>query len=130
MKTWKLVSGILSIVLSVFVLFQSAIAGLSNVLNEADEISGSAGFFVSVFMLTAGIVSIVTRKSSNMGGDIAIMVLCSMGSVLGVLFAGTSFYDLYVWAAWCGVCTLFAGYDCMNKADEIALESFYRTTAN
>ena len=96
MKTWKLVSGILSIVLSVFVLFQSAIAGLSNVLNEADEISGSAGFFVSVFMLTAGIVSIVTRTSSNMGGDIAIMVLCSMGSVLGVLFAGISWISGYI----------------------------------
>lgn len=120
MKTWKLVSGILSIVLSVFVLFQSAVAGLTNVLNEADEISGSAGFFVAVFMLTAGIISIVTRNSRHNGGDVAIIVLCSLASVLGVCFAG-AFYDLYAWAVWCGVCTFFAGYDCMNKVDEIAL---------
>ena len=34
MKTWKLISGILSIVLAVFVLLQSAAAGLGNSLAE------------------------------------------------------------------------------------------------
>ena len=39
MKTWKLVSGIISIVLSVFVVFQSMIAGLANALEESGQVS-------------------------------------------------------------------------------------------
>ena len=41
MKTWKLVSGILSMVLSGFVFFQSAAVGLGNALAESSETSGS-----------------------------------------------------------------------------------------
>ena len=48
MKTWKLVSGIISIVLSVFVVFQSMIAGLANALEESGQVSGSAGLVVSI----------------------------------------------------------------------------------
>ncbi len=62
MKIWKLVSGILSIVLFVFVSFQSCAAGLANSLEENGEISGSAGLIVAVLMLVGGIVSIVTMK--------------------------------------------------------------------
>lgn len=51
MKTWKLVSGIISIVLSVFVVFQSMIAGLANALEESGQVSGSAGLVVSICML-------------------------------------------------------------------------------
>lgn len=40
MKTWKLVGGIISIVLSVFVVFQSMIAGLANALEESGQVSG------------------------------------------------------------------------------------------
>ena len=43
MKTWKLVSGILSIVLFFMVAFQSCAAGISNSLSETGEVSGSAG---------------------------------------------------------------------------------------
>lgn len=42
MKTWKLVSGILSIV---FLLFQSALAGVTNTMSANGEAGGSAGFF-------------------------------------------------------------------------------------
>ena len=48
MKTWKLVSGILSIVLSVFVLFQSALAGVANTMSANGEAGGSAGLFVAI----------------------------------------------------------------------------------
>ena len=43
MKTWKLVSGILSIILFVFVSFQSCAAGISNTLEANGEAGGSAG---------------------------------------------------------------------------------------
>lgn len=55
-KTRKLVSGILSIVLSVFVLFQSAIAGVANTMSANGEAGGSAGLFVAVLLLAGGIV--------------------------------------------------------------------------
>ena len=41
MKTWKLVSGIISIVLFAFVMFQSCAAGISNSLAENGESGGS-----------------------------------------------------------------------------------------
>lgn len=49
MKTWKLVSGIISIVLFAFVMFQSCAAGISNSLAENGESGGSAGLIVAIF---------------------------------------------------------------------------------
>ena len=65
MKTRKLVSGIISIVLSVFGVFQSMMAGLANALEESGQVSGSAGLVVSICMLCGGIVSIVSRKNNS-----------------------------------------------------------------
>ena len=75
MKIWKLVSGILSIILFVFVSFQSCAAGVSNALEANGEASGSAGIIVAILMLAGGIVSIATRKSLGKGGNIALIVL-------------------------------------------------------
>ena len=62
MKTWKLVSGILSMVLSGFVFFQSAAVGLGNALAESSKTSGSSGFIVTTILLSAEILSVVIRK--------------------------------------------------------------------
>ena len=62
MKTWKLVSGIISIVLFAFVMFQSCAAGISNSLAENGESGGSAGLIVAIILLAGGIVSIATRN--------------------------------------------------------------------
>ena len=79
MKTWKLVSGIISIVLFAFVMFQSC---------------------------AGGIVSIATRNGSK-GGNIALIVLFALGALCGFTMAG-SYADLNVWAAWCLICAVFA----------------------
>ncbi len=100
MKTWKLVSGILSIILFVFVAFQSCAAGISNALSENGEVSGSGGIIVAIMMLAGGITSIVTRKSNGKGGNIALIVLFGIGAMFGFAFAG-SFADLNIWAGWC-----------------------------
>ncbi len=100
MKTWKLVSGILSIILFVVVGFQSCAAGIGNVLAENGESSGSGGIIVGIMMLSGGIVSIATRKSDGRGGNIALIVLFGIGALVGFSFAG-SFADLNIWAAWC-----------------------------
>lgn len=107
MKTWKLVSGILSIVLFVVVSFQSCAAGLGNALSENGESSGSGGIFVAIFMLSGGIVSIATRKSKGKGGNIALIVLFGLASFVGFALAG-SFKDLNIWAFWCLINAILA----------------------
>ena len=100
MSIWKLVSGLLSIVLSVLIFAQSALAGLANTLAENEEVGGSAGVIVSVLLLVTGILFIVTRKSSSKGGNIAVIILTAIASAVGFGGAG-SYSDLKIWSAWC-----------------------------
>ena len=58
MKTWKLVSGILCIVLFVVVMFQSCAVGFMNTVEGSEEFSGTAGMIVAFMMLSGGIVSV------------------------------------------------------------------------
>ena len=106
MKTWKLVSGILSIIFFVLVSFQSCAAGIGNALSDNGEMSGSAGLLVAVMMLAGGIVSIATRKGGK-GGNIALIVLYGLAALTGFSMAG-SYTDLNVWAFWCLVCAVLA----------------------
>lgn len=110
MKTWKFTAGILSVVLSILVLFQSCAAGISNTLEENGEIGGSAGCIVAILLLTGGIVSISTRSSKNKGSSIALIVLFGIAALFGFTMAG-SYSDLQIWAVWClinAVIALFA----------------------
>ena len=106
MKTWKLVSGILSIVLFALVAFQSCAAGMANTLEANGESGGSAGIIVAVTLLAGGIVSIATRKGGK-GGNIALIVLYGIGALLGFMLAGSN-TDLNIWAAWCLICAVLA----------------------
>lgn len=100
MKVWKLVSGILSCVLFVIVMFQSCAAGVVNALEDNGEISGTAGFLVAVFMLAGGIVSMASRKSEKKGGNIALIILFGFAALIG--FANyVNYSDLAVWSFWC-----------------------------
>lgn len=103
MKVAKLVTGILSIILSVLVLLQSCAAGVSNALEENGEVGGSAGFFVAIGLLAAGIVSIATRGSSKKGGSIACVVIYFLAAILGFTGAG-SYSDLIIWSVLCAAC--------------------------
>lgn len=100
MKIWKLVSGILSIILFVLVSFQSCAVGLGNALAENQESSGSGGIILAILMLAGGITSIATRKSEGKGGNIALIVLFGLAALVGFALAG-SFGDLNIWAGWC-----------------------------
>ena len=100
MKVRKLVSGILSIILFVFVSFQSCAAGLSNALEANGEASGTAGIMVAVFMLAGGIVSIATRKAKGKGGNIALIILFGIAALVGFTNYG-SYSDLAIWSGWC-----------------------------
>ena len=100
MKIWKLVSGILSMILFVLVSFQACAAGVVNALEENGRSSGSVGIFVAILMLTGGIVSVASRNSLKKGGNIALVVLDGIGAIVGFSMAG-SYADLKVWASWC-----------------------------
>ncbi|MGL4875794.1 MAG: hypothetical protein ACRC30_14215 [Clostridium sp.] len=104
MKTWKLVSGILSIILSVFVVFQSMIAGLGNSLEANGQVGGSAGVLVAILLLAGGIVSIVVRKGSK-GGNITLIVIFGIAALCGFTMAG-DYGDLNIWAGWCLICAI------------------------
>lgn len=110
MKMWKLVSGILSIILSAMVVFQSCAAGISNAMSNNEEISGTAGVIVAVLLLTGGIVSIATRKSEHRNGNIALIILFGLAALIGFTCHG-SYSDLVIWSYWClinGVLALIA----------------------
>lgn len=100
MKVWKLVSGILSIVLFVVVAFQSCAAGVANAIEENGEASGTAGIIVAVLMLSGGIVSIATRNMIKNGGNIALIVLFGLAALIGFTNYG-SYSDLVIWSGWC-----------------------------
>lgn len=107
MKTWKLISGILSIVLAAFVLFQSMAVGLGNSLSENGETSGSAGFLVAILLIAAGITAIVVRKSVRKGAHIALVIMYGLAAITGFTMAG-SYEDLKIWATWCLICAILA----------------------
>ncbi|MDD6066321.1 MAG: hypothetical protein PUD04_07125 [Firmicutes bacterium] len=100
MKVWKLVSGILSMILFALVTFQSCAAGVANALEDNGEVSGSAGILVAVLMLAGGIVSVATRKSPKKGGNIALIVLFGLAALIGFTNYG-SYSDLAIWSGWC-----------------------------
>lgn len=108
MKVWKLVSGILSIILFVLVSLQSCAAGVANALQDNGEISGSAGLLVAIFMLAGGIVSIATRNSEKKGGNIALIILFGLAALVGFANYG-SYSDLAVWSGWCLINAILAG---------------------
>lgn len=95
MKTTKLVIGIISIVLSVLVGFQSMFAGLGNALSENGEAGGSGGFIVGIFILIAGIIAISTRKGGK--GGLVASGFYIFASLIGYTTAG-SYADLKIWA--------------------------------
>ena len=77
MKTFKLVAGIICIILSVLIMFQSCAVGVGNTICKTNETSGSAGFITALMFLSGGITMIATRNSEKKGGIIANIILFS-----------------------------------------------------
>lgn len=108
MKTWKLVSGILSIVFFFIVCFQSCGTGIVNAIdgNNADT-SGAAGMILAFCLLVAGIVSLATRSGKGNGGNICLIIFYGFGALIGFVNLGT-FGDLVVWSWWSTICAALA----------------------
>jgi len=104
MKVFKLVAGILCIVLSLMITLQSCAVGMGNSLFSTGEVSGSAGLIVAVMFLAGGIVMIATRKSESVGGEVANIIMFSTGTIIGASNSG-SYGDLRIWS---GLCLILA----------------------
>lgn len=107
MKNWKLISGILSIVLAAFVFFQSMASGFYDSVSNGDGTGMASGAIVGLLLIAGGIVSIVTKKSTAKGGNIALIVLYGIAALIG-FFASGSYSDLQVWGGWCLICAVIA----------------------
>lgn len=94
MKTAKLVIGIISIVLSILILFQSCAVGVAVAIKDTNDTSGGTGLLVALLFLAAGIVGVAARESK--GGAIAATILYSIAGLAGVIEKG-QFGDLIVW---------------------------------
>lgn len=115
MRIWKLVSGIMCCVFTALVMLQSCAASVGEALSEAETADGAAGLLVAILMLAAGIISIATRDSGSIGGDVAMTVLLAIAASVGL--ANSSYYgDLAVWALWCAACGLVAVASMLRKA--------------
>lgn len=123
MKTAKLVTGILCMVFTIMVLFQSCAAGIGNAIADTGEMSGTAGAFLALLMLAGGIVEVATRKLEGKGGSIAAFIIFLLAALIGFTNAG-SYKDLNIWAAWClilgvlNVFCLFGGKKDKNNKTE------------
>ncbi len=123
MKTAKMVTGILSMVFTILVLFQSCAAGIVNTVGDTGDAGGTAGFLLAVLMLAGGIVEVATRKADGKGGSVAATILFLLAAVIG--FTNAKVYqDLSIWAAWClilgvlNVVSLFLGRQKKEKEEE------------
>lgn len=95
MKTAKMVIGILSIVFSLVIFFQSCAVGLGNALtNNTKDTSGAGGILVGIFFIASGVVAIAAKKSK--GGAIAATVLYALAGIIALANLGT-FSDLLIW---------------------------------
>lgn len=70
MKIARLVIGIVSLLLTFIIGFQSCAAGVVNTLQENGQSSGTYGFITGFFIMVAGIIAICAR-SSKPGGFVA-----------------------------------------------------------
>lgn len=124
MATWKLVSGIISIVLTMIVLLQSCAAGLGGALSEIgggrESFAGSAGLFVALLMLTGGITSIATRNSENNNGNKALIGLFGLATLICLASMGGIYKDLIVWGVWCAINAGMAFKDMREKDGTVA----------
>lgn len=98
LSVFRLVIGILSLVFSLIILFQSAAAGLVNTLEPTGDVGGSAGLLVAILFIASGIIVIATRNSRKKTGPIVCCIFYAFSGLLAVSNSAV-YADLAVWGA-------------------------------
>lgn len=94
MKTTRLIFGIISILLSLMILLQSCATGFVNAINESNDMGGTAGMFIALFIIIAGIVAIICRKGAI--GSIIAGIIYGISGLIG-LGNDAVYKDLEIW---------------------------------
>ena len=93
----RLVIGVILLILSLFVLFQSCAAGVVNTMESSSDFGGTAGFFVAVLMIATGVIAICTRNTKSKAGPGVCTGLLALAAIIG--FCNSAVYeDLVVWS--------------------------------
>ena len=100
MKIFKLIVGILCILLAGFVAFQSFYLGSGSAIFKPLEISGTIAIIIIVLLVLCGLTTASTFRSRGVGGEVFCILLLSLATVAGVLFRG-SIPELRLWTGIC-----------------------------
>ena len=96
MKSLKLIIGILSILIALFMFFQTFAAGIVNGLSRnTTDTSASGGFLLAIVYIVCGISGIVVRSSKV--GSVIVGIIYLLGAFIGYANRGT-YGDLVVWS--------------------------------
>lgn len=96
----RLIIGIVSMVLSLIILFQSCAAGIVNTLSESEDVGGTAGLITAIMILASGIVAVASRNSRKKAPVIAAVLLYAVAAA--VALANCAVYkDLMIWGILC-----------------------------
>lgn len=113
--TGRLVFGIFSILIFVFMVFQSCVVGTINTFSDSGEISGTQGMLTAIMYLSAGITGIASRNSRSKGGPLASAILYWLGALFTA--GGSDIYgDLMIWGVLAACLGLFFMY-CAIRTD-------------
>lgn len=110
MKIWKIVSGCLSILLSINIGLISMLtlwggflyedSGRFSLYSTDFKYGGFAGIIVAITLFLGGVASIKDRNKGK-EADLMLMILFGVASAMALIGGTTTYRDLFVWAAWC-----------------------------
>jgi len=107
MNIWRTISGIFSIVLSFFVVFQSFCAGLLNPSTVSYKNPGTVILIMAALLIVGGVVSIAVRDAINNLGNASLIAVYGASAIGGYLLAEGS-KTLMLCATWCLLCAVMA----------------------
>lgn len=109
MKTWKLLSGLFTLMSSFFVGFSGLVLGLDQAFKHESDKGESDGIFLAFFMFFGGLVSIFLRKS-KVGGNIAIIILHAIIALIGFQSDATKYHIVGAWGLLCAAIAAYSLY--------------------
>lgn len=110
MKIWKLIAGIISILVGAEILREGNLLYALVTAFDGDATTVCMGILAGVCTIVGGILSIVNYSKGNKGTLIASLVVYSVGAVL-CLFAPAKWGNLILFLGWMLVCIIVAGVD-------------------
>lgn len=96
MRATKLVVGILQIVISAVIVFQSTTVGIAHAMENPNNAGSTAGTLTAIIFLITGVVYIATKESPKLGGDIAGLIMMLTAWIFAINNA-RDYSDLQIW---------------------------------